>query len=140
MWGLKKLFKKNECVFPMDVEDEEDFFDSDMEEKDKEYNFPILRSQAIRIANQNENLKTDFCRQYKGFVSFLGFDKKKMEVIEKEGRKYWQIQVLAGEISGINQRSKGEEYWDGFLSESDLGKLRCLIDVETGEYIYYPIK
>ncbi len=139
MWSIKNLFKKNEWIDPWEVEDEEDFFEDNMQEKDKEYDFPILRSEAIKIANENENLKTDFCRQYKRNITYLSFRKKKMDLIEKDGKKYWQIQVLYGEISGINQKSYGEEYWDGFLLKRDLEKLRCLIDVETGEYIYYPI-
>ena len=87
MWSIKNLFKKNEWIDPWEVEDEEDFFEDNMQEKDKEYDFPILRSEAIKIANENENLKTDFCRQYKRNITYLSFRKKKMDLIEKDGKQ-----------------------------------------------------
>lgn len=108
-------------------------------EEDLKYNFPIKRSMAINIAQKNNTLKTDFCRNSdrKG-ISFLGFDNYTIDVIEKNEKKYWQFQVLSGDISWMNFEKSGTIYCDGQLGEDDFKSLRCLIDVESGDYIYYP--
>ena len=36
--------------------------------------------------------------------------------------------------------SKYTKFWDGWASENDLNLLQCLVDVNTGEYIYFPQK
>ena len=52
-------------------------------------------------------------------------------------KKYWQIQILDGDISGVDyDRKYGITDWDGGFSDKDKKKLRCQIDAETGEYIY----
>ena len=147
MFNIKNLFKKlkTEEIIEDELEEleeyGEDFYDMDLEEKDKQYNFPILRSKAIEIADRDENLKTDFYRRYRGNITYLRFSKKEMDVIELNGKKYWQIQILDGDISGVDyDRKYGITDWDGGFSDKDLKKLRCLIDDETGEYIYYPNK
>ena len=102
-------------------------------------NFNISKSDAFYIANQNENLKTDYYRRRKGNITYIGFNDKSIKLVSLNNKKYWQIQILDGEVSGIDYNGEYETCWDGFFSKSDLKKLRCLIDVDTGEYIYYPI-
>ena len=108
-------------------------------EEDLKYNFPIKRSMAINIAQKNNTLKTDFCRNSdrKG-ISFLGFDNYTIDVIEKNEKKYWQFQVLSGDISWMDFEKNETIYCDGKLVEDDFKFLRCLIDTESGDYIYYP--
>lgn len=108
-------------------------------EEDLKYNFPIKRSTAINIAQKNNTLKTDFCRNSdrKG-ISFLGFDNYTIDVIEKNEKKYWQFQVLSGDISWMDFEKNETIYCDGKLVEDDFKFLRCLIDTESGDYIYYP--
>ena len=107
--------------------------------EDLKYNFPIKRSTAINIAQKNNTLKTDFCRNSnrKG-ISFLGFDNYTIDVIEKNEKKYWKFQVLSGDISWIEYDRNSETYCDGMLEKDDLKFLRCLINVESGDYIYFP--
>ena len=107
--------------------------------EDLKYNFPIKRSTAINIAQKNNTLKTDFCRNSdrKG-ISFLGFDNYTIDVIEKNEKKYWQFQVLSGDISWMDFEKNETIYCDGKLVEDDFKFLRCLIDTESGDYIYYP--
>jgi hypothetical protein len=134
MWIIKRIYE----IFSKDNIDDY-LVDFDIKEKDKKYNFPILRSQAIEIADRNENLKTDFCRNSdRSNISFLCFSKWKINVVKLNGKKYWQIQILGGDVSGIEFLEDGTKYWDGHFLEKDLKLLRCLIDVENGEYIYYP--
>ena len=111
-----------------------------LKEEDAKYNFPILRSKALEIANRDENLKTDYCRNTsRGNISYICFTDKKIEVVEIENKKYWQIQILSGDVSGMEVNRKESYNWDGWLGDKDLNLLRCLVDVETGEYIYYPL-
>lgn len=108
-------------------------------EDDARYDFPIKRSVAIEIAKNNNTLKTDFCRNSdrKG-ISFLGFNDYTINVIEKNEKKYWQFQVLSGDISWIIFDKDEQTYCDGRFGDSDINFLRCLIDVESGDYIYFP--
>lgn len=100
---------------------------------------PIKRSMALKIANQNNTLKTDFCRNsHREGISYLSFDNYTIDLIEKDNKKYWQYQVFSGDISWINYQGNETEFCDGKLAEDDLKFLRCLIDTETGDYIYYP--
>ncbi len=108
-------------------------------EEDQKYPYPIKRSMAEEIARKSFTLKTDFCRNSKREnITFLGFDDYSIDIIEKEGKKYWQYQVFNGDISWIEKSRWGETFCDGKLCDEDLNYLRCLIDVETGDYTYYP--
>ena len=103
------------------------------------YGFKISEAEALEIANRNENLKSDFCRNSRRkYITYLRFDQTEIGIVKLEGKKYWQIQILDGDISGIDYKDEEECFWDGFFGKDDLRKLRCLIDVGTGEYIYYP--
>ena len=121
--------------------DEENVFDifSIKEAKDN-YNFPISRSDAFKIARLNETLKTDYYRKCRENLTYISFDELKITLVEKKKKKYWQVEVLSGERSGVEIKKNYTIDWDGIIPKKDLSKLRCLIDVETGEYIYYPKK
>ena len=69
-------------------------------------------------------MKTDFCRNSnnKG-ISYLSFTSYDIKPIEKDNKIYWLFQVLDGDISWIE------------FNDNDLKYLRCLIDVNTGDYI-----
>ena len=143
MWEKLKNF-----LVEVEKDDEEEFeYRTYMESKeilakeDAKYDFPISRSQALEIANRNENLKSDFCRNTKlKSITWLSFQDKEINVIEKDNKKYWQIQITEAEVSGCEIRRTYEYNWDGVCGKKDLKLLRCLIDVQTGEYIYYPSK
>ncbi len=139
---LKELFKLEND----NIEDKEflDFLDGlkvNDEDKDDDdnYPYPIKKSIAIEIARSPSTLKTDFCRNSnRSRITFLGFNSSKIDIIEKDGRKYFQYQVLDGDISWVEHTNDNITYCDGFFTDDDLKYLRCLIDVETGDYIYYP--
>ena len=140
------------CLFFGDKDDEEDMDDIDDyieegdfywgEDADENYGLPISKGTAYEIATRNINLKSDFCRAKKYLYTYLGFKKVKIDLIELDNKKYWQIQVLAGDTAGSDYDRKYDEvtYWDGVLADEDFPLLRCLVDAETGEYIYYPDK
>ena len=143
---LKSLAERKEEI---EEDNDDEFYEDEkcymesikkLKEEDAKYNFPILRSKALEIANRDENLKTDYCRNTsRGNISYICFTDKKIEVVEIENKKYWQIQILSGDVSGMEVNRKESYNWDGWLGDKDLNLLRCLIDVETGEYIYYPL-
>ena len=135
---LKKLIDDNPELVEKIAEDNKKKSKKEAEE-DLKYNFPIKRSMAISIAQKNNTLKTDFCRNSdrKG-ISFLGFDNYTIDVIEKNEKKYWQFQVLSGDISWMDFEKNETIYCDGKLVEDDFKFLRCLIDTESGDYIYFP--
>lgn len=137
IWNLRKkktyyedksLYLNNEVKLFTDAPD-------NIDEIAKE-DYPISITKALIIANKIENLKTDYARvyqeRYHKVVGFLKFTDKEVELVEINNRKYWKIQVTDGEISS---RAQGC-FFDGRLGKS--GLLVCLVDVETGEYIYYP--
>lgn len=135
---LKKLIDDNPELVEKIAEDNRKKSKKEAEE-DLKYNFPIKRSMAINIAQKNNTLKTDFCRNSdrKG-ISFLGFNNYTIDVIEKNEKKYWQFQVLSGDISWMDFEKNETIYCDGKLVEDDFKFLRCLIDTESGDYIYFP--
>lgn len=135
---LKKLIEENPELVEKIAEENRKKSEKEAGE-DLKYNFPIKRSTAINIAQKNNTLKTDFCRNSnrKG-ISFLGFDNYTIDVIEKNEKKYWKFQVLSGDISWIEYDRNSETYCDGMLEKDDLKFLRCLINVESGDYIYFP--
>ena len=144
---LKSLAERKEEI---EEDNDDEFYEDEkcymesikkLKEEDAKYNFPILRSKALEIANRDENLKTDYCRNTsRGNISYICFTDKKIEVVEIENKKYWQIQILSGDVAGMEVNRNGSYNWDGWLGDKDLNLLRCLVDVETGEYIYYPLQ
>ncbi len=104
--------------------------------------FPISKKRAVEIANQNYNLKSDFIRNstYES-VSWLSFNKYNIELVESNGRKYWNVQVLDADISYFKFSDNDEDFpccCDGWVGPTELTKLSCFIDVENGQYLYAP--
>ena len=112
-----------------------------IEAEDAKYPYPIKKSQVEEIADKGDRLKSDFCKTTgrKG-ITYLSFEDGETSLIEKEGKKYWQYQVTKGDISWIEFSKHGNTFCDGILVDNDFKLLRCLIDVETGEYSYFPEK
>ena len=100
--------------------------------------FKIKKSQAFNIADLDENLKSDYYKNTKreGNITLL-FNDNRVKLINLDGRKYWCVQILDADVNGITYVSEEEEDENRFSTE-DMKILRCLIDVETGEYVYYP--
>ena len=109
----------------------------DLQRKPKDpYHYPISQKQAFLIANHNENLKTDFCRNKRGNITYLFFEKARVRPVELLGQMFWHVQILSGEISGMKVTDQYDYHWDGVFSKRDLKLLQCYIDVNTGEYFY----
>lgn len=135
---LAKLAKENPKFVEKIAEENRKKVEAEAKE-DVKYNYPIKRSMAIEISKKNNTLKTDFCMNSdrKG-ISYLSFNDYKTDLVTLNNKKYWQFQVYSGDISWISNEKNETIYNDGWLSDNDLNFLRCLVDTETGNYIYYP--
>ena len=106
-------------------------------EKKKTKKYKIYKEEAFNIASESRNLKTDFVKNSnRKNVTFLTFGDKEIKIVNIKNKKYWQIQILDGEISQMYNDS----FFDGFIKKEETKYLRCLVDANTGEYIYYPKK
>lgn len=119
----------------------DELFVSKIDKLDKTSEYPISPYQAFKIAEQNNNLKSDYFRNASKYISYLNFSNCKVDLIDGDnGRKYWFVKITEGEYSTIST-SEDDFYTtfvDGYLGKDDFEMLQCLIDVNTGEYIYYP--
>lgn len=137
------IFKKIRNIFSPDSDedytDDTDYysFESNIDKLEKKSQYPISPYQAFKIAEQDNNLKTNFFRLDSRYISYLGFDDCKVELVDGDNnRKYYLVNITKGEISWLDD----DTFYDGIFCDNDFDLLQCLIDVETGEYIYYPKK
>lgn len=115
------------------------FGDDEKEKEDGKYPYPISKTLAIKIAEENYTLKEDFLKIINSNeISFVHFYDYTTDVIEKDGRKYWQIQANKGKYFWVELKRKHANHKERELNADDFRLLRCLIDVENGDYIYYP--
>ena len=106
-------------------------------EKKKTKKYNISKEEAFNIASESRNLKTDFVKNSnRKNVTFLTFGDKEIKLVNIKNKKYWQIQILDGEISQMYNDS----FFDRYKKKEETKYLRCLVDANTGEYIYYPKK
>lgn len=51
------------------------------------YGFKISEAEALEIANRNENLKSDFCRNSRRkYITYLRFDQTEIGIVKLEGK------------------------------------------------------
>lgn len=104
---------------------------------DNSIQYPISQHTAFVIANQDQNLKTDFCKNDNRHISYLNFNDYNIKQINYNNEPHWHIEITKGDISWIDDY---ETLSDGFLIEEDLKKLQCLVNINTGKYKYFPAK
>ena len=101
--------------------------------------YKITEKEVEEIANSNDTLKTDFLRNSKrNGITYLKFEDYEIEKVEVNSKRFYEFQVVKGKISWMESKDGHTTFYDGFFTEEDLNYLRCLIDIETGDYIYYP--
>lgn len=129
------------------------FYDIDdkIEQLDKSSIYPISEYQAFQIANQNRNLKTDYKKNSGKYIVDLDFSDFKIKLVDGDNKqKYWLVTITEGDFTeappfhDYDADDRMLFYTTvsrrGYFDKKDLKKLQCLIDVNTGEYIYYPKK
>lgn len=134
----KNSFEDDECEFTFDFDD---YGETIKNIDDSQYK--ISQKEAFEIANLNRNLKSDFVRNVEDCITYLAFKKYATDITTINGKKYWNVRVLEADYSTIEEDGFGTKFSDGTYrekySKEKLDKLSCLIDVETGEYKYYPL-
>lgn len=110
-------------------------FVSKYDKLDDSDRFPISQRKAFKIAEADQNLKTDFYKKDKRHITYLSFDDFYVDLVERNGEKYWLVQITEGDISWID----GDTCCDGWLGKDDCSKLQCLVNANTGEYKYFSI-
>ena len=103
-------------------------------------NHNISPSDAFDIAYNEENLIKDYKKNFNervrgdNFNELYGVDKQ-IEVVRLNNKIYWQIKILDGYFR-YGYKKDGVIHDCKQKIKSEL--CRCLINVVTGEYIYYP--
>lgn len=140
---LKEFFNldgegEDECNFTFDFDD-----DGETIKNIDDSQYKISQKEAFEIANLNRNLKSDFVRNVEDCITYLLFKKYATDITTINGKKYWNVKVLEADYSTIEDDEFGTIFSDGTYREKyakeKLNKLSCLIDVDTGEYKYYPL-
>lgn len=145
---MSLLHKLYHIFFTKDsIQDENDLWDNlystNIDKLDKTSIYPISPYQAFKIAEQSNNLKSDYFRNASKYISYLDFSDCKVELVDGDnGKKYWFVKITEGEFSSISTSEDdfSTTFVDGTLGKDDFKLLQCLIDVNTGDYIYYPKK
>lgn len=119
----------------------DDCFTNNIENLDRNSEYYISPYQAFKIAEQSNHLKSDFFRNTNQYTSYLDFTDCNVELVDGDnGKKYWLVKITKGKFSSIsyNEDDDSTIFSDGRLNKDDFNLLQCLIDVNTGEYIFYP--
>lgn len=121
----------------------DDLLVNKIDKLDKVSKYPISPYEAFKIAEHSNNLKSDYFRNANKYISYLDFSNCEVNLIDDtNGKKYWHVKITEGEFSSIStsEDDYSTTFSDGYLDENDFKMLQCLIDVNTGEYIFYPQK
>lgn len=145
MYLLHKLYNIFFTKDSIQVEDDlwDDLFTTNIDKLDKTSQYPISPYQAFKIAELNNNLKSDYFRTACKYISYLDFTNCNVDLVDgNNGSKYWFVKITEAKFSSISisEDDFSTTCCDGKLGKNDLKNLQCLIDVNTGEYIYYPKK
>ena len=96
-----------------------------------QYNYPITDYKAISIAKKE--LTKEYLKDWdSNLITYISLYLDIEEVIEYNKKLYYYIIATGGDISGVDKNT----FWDGEVSKESCKKLRCLVDVNNGEYIY----
>ncbi len=102
----------------------------DIEFIDDDEDYNVSSEDAYKIAKKY--LVKDFIKNSEINITYIRFTKYKIKLKDE---KYWHIKIIECDMSWVE---KDGTLCDGIAEENELKKLQCLIDVNTGEYIYYP--
>ncbi len=96
-----------------------------------QYNYPITDYKAISIAKKE--LTKEYLKEWDSTpLTYISLYLDVEKVIEYNKNLYYYIIATGGDISGIDK----DTFWDGEISKESCKKLRCLVDVNNGGYIY----
>lgn len=118
-------------IFNLDYDNDIPIKIENKESKISSYKYSITEYEALKIAKKN--LTKEYIRILKNNdITYVSLYLKMTKIVEYNAKKYYYIKASGGEVSGIEK----DTYWDREITKEDYKKLRCLIDVDTGDYKY----
>lgn len=142
--NIPYFLKKDKDDFNPFTDEDVDINDECYIEEDNKYHFKINKKMALRIALKTHKLLHSYCDivDNNSYFSLEVFEKQ-VDYAEIEDKKYWLVQITSGILHAVETHV----IWDSFKDHNEYSKkeiddndrkyLRCLINVETGEYIYF---
>ena len=118
-------------LFNLNIDDDIPVKTSSEVSSKPQYNYPISDYKAISIA------KKELTKEYlkdsdSNIITYISLYLDIEEVIEYNKKLYYYIIATGGDISGVDK----DTLWDGEVSKESCKNLRCLVDVNNGDYIY----
>lgn len=118
-------------IFNLDYDNDIPIKIENKEPKISSYKYPITEYEALKIAKKH--LTKEYIKILNNNdITYISLYLKIIKIIEYNTKKYYYIKASGGDISGVEK----DTYWDREITKEECKKLRCLIDVNTGEYKY----
>lgn len=138
---IRNLFNKNSDSDEESIDLLSILLKDSVYELDDSDEYPISQYKAFCIANQPQNLKSDYCKLDDRRITYIDFTHCKVELIDYNNEQYWHIKIINGDVSWVKFDDDDEfntTFCDGPFLEDDFKKLQCLVNVNNGTYLYYP--
>ncbi len=97
----------------------------------KHYNYPITEYEALSIAKK-ELTKAYIEDCSSSIITYVSLFLEVINVIKYNNNNYYYIKATGGDISGADNDTS----WDREVTKEECKKLKCLVDVNNGKYIY----
>lgn len=138
------FLKKDKDDFNPFTDEDVDLEDECYIEEDNRYHFRINKKMALRIALKTHNLLHSYCNitNNNSYFSIEVFEKQ-VDYVEIEDKKYWLVQIVSGKLHSVETHLVYDsfddinEYFEKEIDDNDKKYLKCLVNVDNGEYIYF---
>ena len=137
------FLKKDKDDFNPFTDEDVDKSDACYIEEDDKYHFRINKKMALRIALKTRNLLNSFCDITDNHYFSLEVFEKNVDYIEIEDKRYWLVQMISGKLHSVETHVVYDsfddinEFFEKEIDDNDRKYLKCLVNVDTGEYIYF---
>ena len=137
------FLKKDKDDFNPFTDEDVDINDACYIEEDDKYHFRINKKMALRIALKTRNLLNSFCDITDNHYFSLEVFEKNVDYIEIEDKRYWLVQIVSGKLHSVESYvvydsfDDNNEFFEKEIDDNDRKYLKCLVNVDTGEYIYF---
>jgi len=126
----------------IDFDPERDYYLSNIDKLDNSDKYPISEYKAFEIASEKRNLKNDYYKRDSRCITYIGFTDCTVDMITHNNENFWHVKITRGDVSWVENDDPDDDFnqtfCDGHFIEDDFEKLQCLVNINTGEYIYFP--
>ena len=140
--GIPDALKHGDFFNPFTDEDV-DINDECYIEEDNRYHFRINKKMALRIALKTHKLLHNYCDIVDKYYFSIEVHEKQVDYVEIEGKGYWLVQIVSGILHSVETHvvydsfDDNNEFFEKKIDDNDIKYLKCLVNVDTGEYIYF---